>query len=83
MLSDLSAAVAPIDIFAIASRKDVVAALAKIRNGVITGEGPTAGGRVHFSRMLDSTDTSWCVHLLTAAAVDNQPVSREEAEALI
>jgi hypothetical protein len=82
MLSDLSAAVAPIDIFAIASRKDVVAALAKVRNGVITGEGPTAGGRVHFSRMLDSTDTSWCVHLLTAAAVDNQPVSREEAEAL-
>lgn len=82
MLSELSAAVGPIDISAIASRKDVAAALATVRNGVITGEGPTAGGRVHFSRALDSTDASWCARLLTAAAVDSQPVSREEAEAL-
>jgi hypothetical protein len=66
----------------ITDRMGVVRALAIVRDGVITGEGPTARGRVHFSRVLDSTDASWCARLLTAAAVDNQPVSREEAEAL-
>jgi hypothetical protein len=66
----------------ITDRMAVVQALAMVRDGVITGEGPTARGRVHFSRMLDSTDASWCARLLTAAAMDNQPVSREEAEAL-
>jgi hypothetical protein len=66
----------------IVSRQAVVAALAMVRDGVITGEGPIARGRVHFSRALDSIDASWCERLLTAAAVDDQPVSREEAEAL-
>lgn len=66
----------------ITDRMAVVQALVMVRDGVITGEGPTARGRIHFSRMLDSTDASWCARLLTAAAVDNQPVSREEAEAL-
>jgi hypothetical protein len=66
----------------ITNRLAVVQALAIVRDGVITGEGLTARGRIHFSRVLDSTDTSWCARLLTAAAVDNQPVSREEAEAL-
>lgn len=66
----------------ITDRMAVVQALAIVRDGVITGEGPTARGRVHFSRMLDSTDASWCARLLTAASVDNQPVSRAEAEAL-
>jgi hypothetical protein len=66
----------------ITNRQAVVQALAIVRDGVITGEGPTARGRVHFSRVIDTTDTSWCARLLTAAAVNNQPVSREEAEAL-
>jgi hypothetical protein len=49
---------------------------------VITGEGPTTRGRVHFSRALDSFDAAWCARILTAAAVDHQPISRAEAEAL-
>ena len=72
----------PIDISAIVSRETVVSALAKVRDGVITGEGPTTRGRVHFSRALDAFDAAWCVRILTASAVDHQPVSRAEAEAL-
>jgi hypothetical protein len=72
----------PIDISAIVSRETVVSALAKVRDGVITGEGPTTRGRVHFSRALDTQDVDWCVRILTAAAVDNVPVSRAEAETL-
>jgi hypothetical protein len=57
-------------------------ALAVVRDGVITGEGPTTRGRVHFSRALDAFDAAWCARILTATAVDDQPVSRAEAEAL-
>ncbi|MDN4988863.1 hypothetical protein QY049_37590 [Bradyrhizobium sp. WYCCWR 13022] len=57
-------------------------ALAVVRDGVITGEGPTTKGRVHFSRSIDADDTAWCKRILTAAAVNDQPVSRAEAEAL-
>ncbi len=57
-------------------------ALAIVRDGVITGEGPTTRGRVHFSRALDADDAAWCAKILTARAVDHQPVSRAEAEAL-
>jgi len=57
-------------------------ALAVVRDGVITGEGPTTSGRVHFSRALDAFDAAWCARILTATAVDHQPVSRAEAEAL-
>ena len=57
-------------------------ALTIVRDGVITGEGPTTKGRVHFSRELDADDTAWCARILTAAAVEHQPVSRAEAEAL-
>ena len=53
-----------------------------MRDGVITGEGPTTKGRVHFSRALDADDTAWCARILTATAVEHQPVSRAEAEAL-
>jgi hypothetical protein len=53
-----------------------------VRDGVITGEGPTTKGRVHFSRALDADDTAWCARILTATAVEHQPVSRAEAEAL-
>jgi hypothetical protein len=56
--------------------------LAIVRDGVITGEGPTTGGRVHFSRVLDADDAAWCARILTAAAVNDQPISRAEAEAL-
>jgi hypothetical protein len=37
---------------------------------------------VHFSRALDADDAAWCARILTAMAVDDQPVSRAEAEAL-
>ena len=57
-------------------------ALAVVRDGVITGEGPTTQGRVHFSRELDAADAAWCARILTATAVEHQPVSRAEAEAL-
>ena len=57
-------------------------ALTIVRDGVITGEGPTTKGRVHFSRALDADDAAWCACILTASAVEHQPVSRAEAEAL-
>ncbi|MGJ4949993.1 hypothetical protein [Bradyrhizobium sp. HKCCYLS20291] len=57
-------------------------ALAIVRDGVITGEGPTTAGRVHFSRMLDAEDAAWCARILTAAAINDAPVSRAEAETL-
>jgi hypothetical protein len=57
-------------------------ALAIVRDGVITGEGPTACGRIHFSRALDADDAAWCARILNADALVSQPVSRGEAEAL-
>ena len=57
-------------------------ALTIVRDGVITGEGPTTKGRIHFSRSLDADDAAWCARILTAAAVEHQPVSRAEIEAL-
>jgi hypothetical protein len=66
----------------ISCRNTAALALNVVRDGVITGEGPTTKGRVHFSRALDADDAAWCVRILTATAVDDQPVSRAEAEAL-
>ena len=66
----------------ISCRDTAAQALAVVRDGVITGEGPTTKGRVHFSRALDAFDAAWCARILTAAAVEHQPVSRAEAEAL-
>jgi hypothetical protein len=66
----------------ISCRNTAALALAIVRDGVITGEGPTAKGRVHFSRALDADDAAWCARILTATAVEHQPVSRAEAEAL-
>jgi hypothetical protein len=57
-------------------------ALTVVRDGVITGEGPTTKGRVHFSRSLDTADVALCARILTASAVEHQPVSRAEVEAL-
>ena len=66
----------------ISCRETAARALAIVRDGVITGEGPTTKGRVHFSRELDAFDVAWCERILTASAVAHQPVSRAEAEAL-
>ena len=66
----------------ISCRNTAARALAVVRDGVITGEGPTTRGRVHFSRELDAADAAWCARILTATAVEHQPVSRAEAEAL-
>ncbi|MGB8401520.1 hypothetical protein [Bradyrhizobium sp.] len=63
-------------------RKSAAHALTIVRDGVITGEGPTTRGRIHFSRTLDADDAAWCACILTAGAVAHQPVSRAEAEAL-
>jgi hypothetical protein len=66
----------------ISCRKTAAQALTIVRDGVITGEGPTTKGRIHFSRALDAADAAWCARILTATAVAHQPVSRAEAEAL-
>lgn len=66
----------------ISCRNTAALALTVVRDGVITGEGPTTRGRVHFSRELDAADAAWCARILTADAVEHQPVSRAEAEAL-
>jgi hypothetical protein len=63
-------------------RETAAHALTIVRDGVITGEGPTTKGRVHFSRALDADDAAWCARILTTSAVEHQPVSRAEAEAL-
>ena len=66
----------------ISCRNTAAQALAVVRDGVITGEGPTTKGRVHFSRALDRHDAAWCERILTATAVENQPISRAEAATL-
>src|SRR5258707_9028468 len=66
----------------ISCRDTAALALTVVRDGVITGEGPTTKGRVHFSRELDADDAAWCARILTGTAVEHQPVSRAEAEAL-
>src|SRR6202030_626716 len=66
----------------ISCRNTAARALTVVRDGVLTGEGPTTKGRVHFSRALDADDAAWCARILTAGAVEHQPVSRAEAEAL-
>src|SRR6478736_5161654 len=63
-------------------RNTAAHALTIVRDGVITGEGPTTKGRIHFSRSLDADDAAWCARILTASAVEHQPISRAEAERL-
>jgi hypothetical protein len=63
--------------------RDIAAYVLRIvRDGVITGEGPTTKGRIHFSRALDAQDATWCARILTAITVADEPVSRAEANAL-
>jgi hypothetical protein len=59
------------------------AALAQVCRGIITGEGPTACGRVHFSRTIDRQDTTLCAHLLVVAGRYGDAVSHAEADALL
>jgi hypothetical protein len=85
MSAPLATLAEPIDAFEpsrISCRNTAARALTVVRDGVITGEGPTTKGRVHFSRALDADDAAWCARILTATAVEHQPVSRAEAEAL-
>jgi hypothetical protein len=81
-LANLVEPIAALEPSKISCRDTAALALAVVRDGVITGEGPTTTGRVHFSRALDAFDAAWCARILTATAVDHQPVSRAEAEAL-
>ena len=82
MPASLNKAVDSIDALEPSCRDSAAHALTIVRDGVITGEGPTTRGRVHFSRALDAADAAWCARILTARAVENEPVSRAEAEAL-
>jgi hypothetical protein len=60
-----------------------VAALQDVLSGVITGEGPTTAGRVHFSRALDPADAALCVRILHGAGgAAGLPVTRSEAAVL-
>ncbi len=81
-LATLTEPISALEPSKISCRNTAAQALAVVRDGVITGEGPTTKGRVHFSRALDADDAAWCVRILTASAVEHQPVSRAEAEAL-
>ena len=59
------------------------AALRDVLKGVITGEGPTIAGRIHFSRVLDPHDASLCARILRAAGGEaGAPVTRLEANVL-
>jgi hypothetical protein len=60
-----------------------VLALRELRRGVMTGEGPTTAGRIHFSRTIDSQDAALCQQILIAAGGETGvPVTEEEAEVL-
>ncbi|SDS03092.1 hypothetical protein [Bradyrhizobium canariense] len=81
-LANLAEPIGALEPSKISCRNTAAQALAIVRDGVITGEGPTTKGRVHFSRELDADDAAWCARILTATAVEHQPVSRAEAETL-
>jgi hypothetical protein len=70
------------DVEACVDPERAAAALAQVLNGVITGEGPTTRGRIHFSRSLDEEDARLCERILLTAGRGGAPVSRAEAEVL-
>jgi hypothetical protein len=70
------------DVEACVDPQTAAAALAQVLNGVITGEGPTTRGRIHFSRSLDKEDAGLCERILLEAGRAGAPVSRAEAEML-
>jgi hypothetical protein len=57
-------------------------ALEQVCRGIITGEGPTTAGRVHFSRVIDAEDASLCARILILAGGSGIPVSRAEVDLL-
>src|SRR6195952_1434555 len=82
LTSALADRIGAIETSDILDRTGAAQALTVVRDGVITGEGPTTKGRIHFSRALDADDAAWCARILTAAGVAGQPVSRAEAETM-
>ena len=82
MATSPNKAVDPTDALQPSCRDSAAHALTIVRDGVITGEGPTTKGRMHFSRALDADDAAWCARILTVSEVEHQPVSRAEVEAL-
>jgi hypothetical protein len=58
------------------------AALRQVCRDVITGEGTTVVGRVHFSRTIDDYDAALCALILLLAGRAGAPVSRAEADAM-
>ncbi|MEH2514182.1 hypothetical protein V1291_005536 [Nitrobacteraceae bacterium AZCC 1564] len=80
--TNLSDLIRDVETSASADRDLAARALGIVRDGVITGEGPTTEGRVHFSRAIDAVDVAWCMRILNGIAIANLPVSRAEAEAL-
>ena len=78
----LAELIASIESSPIATGAQAARALAIVRDGVITGEGPTTQGRVHFSRSLDAYDAEWCARILSARTLNETAISREEAQAL-
>lgn len=82
--SDFHALLAAIENSEHAETALAVQALAQVRDGVITGEGPTVAGRIHFSRTIDAQDASLCRRILMAAGGEaGSPVTRHEAEILL
>ncbi|MDQ0394076.1 hypothetical protein [Labrys monachus] len=58
-------------------------ALRQIQHAAMTGEGPAARGRIHFSRVIDAADTAMIARLLQVARGDKRRIiSRPEAEIL-
>src|SRR5690349_10053675 len=80
--TDVRGVIAAIDRSPIEAPELSMAALGEVLTGVITGEGPTTRGRVHFSRALDAEDAALCARILTARGMDGAAVTRGEAEML-
>jgi hypothetical protein len=76
--ADLAAVMAAIETSPAAAPR--LAALSALRKGIITGEGPTTRGRVHYSRSIDAADTALLERILLAGGAE--PITRAEADAL-
>jgi hypothetical protein len=58
-------------------------ALAQVKHAAITGEGPTARGRVHYSRTIDAADVDLLSRMLAVAGgASGAAVTRAEADVL-
>ena len=79
--ADFAALLADLEQSPVAEPMLAAAALSEVRNGVITGEGPTTAGRIHFSRAIDAADTAMVRRILLAGGAE--AVTRAEADALL